>query len=50
MNLNETRGVPYQAVFSAVPVTQYINPGLRNNLTEENAYQWELNQWHRCDF
>ena len=50
INLNETGGVPYQTVFGAAPVTQYMDPGLRNNFTQANAYTWELNRGKRCDF
>ncbi|GAB1317111.1 hypothetical protein MFIFM68171_07321 [Madurella fahalii] len=50
INLNQTGGVPYQTVFGAAPVTQYMNPGLRNNFTQANAYKWELNRGERCDF
>ncbi|KAK4034516.1 alpha/beta-hydrolase [Parachaetomium inaequale] len=50
INLNETGGVPYQTVFGTAPVTQYMNPGLRNNFTRANAAKWELNRGQRCDF
>ena len=50
INLNETGGVPYQTVFGTAPVTQYMNPGLRNDFTRANADKWELNRGQRCDF
>lgn len=50
INLNQTGGVPYQTVFGAAPVTQYMDPGLRNNFTRANADKWELNRGRRCDF
>ncbi len=50
INLNQTGGVPYQTVFGAVPITQYMDPGLKNSFTQANAYTWELNRGKRCDF
>lgn len=50
INLNETGGAPYQTVFGGVPVTQYMDPGLRNNFTRADANKWELNRGQRCEF
>jgi hypothetical protein len=50
INLNQTGGVPYQTVFGGTSVTQYMNPGLRNNFTRANADTWELNRGQRCGF
>ena len=50
INLNQTGGVPYQTIFGGAPVTQYADPGLRNNFTLAHADAWELNRGARCDF
>lgn len=52
LNLNETGGTPYEASrVQGAPfnVTQYREPGLRNNLTLHNAYTWEGGRGYRCD-
>ncbi len=51
INLNETGGTPY--IFTTacgVNVTQYMEPGLRNNITSANAYTWEHGRGQRCEF
>ncbi|KAK0128822.1 hypothetical protein ONS95_000772 [Cadophora gregata] len=55
LNLNETGGEEYSAVgvtFNGTPlnVTQYRNPGLRNNFTLVDAFSWEGGRGTRCDF
>lgn len=55
MNLNETGGEEISAVgitFDGTPlnVTQYRNPGLRNNFTLVDAFTWEGGRGARCDF
>lgn len=50
VNLNETGGVPYQTPFVASVVTQYMDPGLKNDFTLANAYTWEGGRGQRCDF
>ena len=51
LNLNETGGVPYQAVtmFGAT-VTQFKQPGLQNRFTQADASAWEGGRGQRCDF
>jgi len=52
INLNQTGGVPYTSqVFGVpVPVVQYMQPGLRNDIKAANAYTWEGGRGQRCDF
>ncbi|KAH6719329.1 hypothetical protein BKA61DRAFT_274472 [Leptodontidium sp. MPI-SDFR-AT-0119] len=55
MNLNQTGGKEYSAVgimFDETPlnVTNYRNPGLRNNLTMVDAFSWEGGRGVGCDF
>ncbi|KAL5320157.1 hypothetical protein ACEPPN_010958 [Leptodophora sp. 'Broadleaf-Isolate-01'] len=55
MNLNQTGGEEYSAVaitYDGTPlnVTQYRNPGLRNNFTLVDAFSWEGGRGTRCDF
>ncbi|KAF2183864.1 alpha/beta-hydrolase, partial [Zopfia rhizophila CBS 207.26] len=51
VNLNETGGTPYQAVTQfGASVTQFMNPGLKNNITTANAYSWEGGRGARCEF
>ncbi|KAL8724491.1 MAG: hypothetical protein Q9166_007925 [cf. Caloplaca sp. 2 TL-2023] len=57
MNLNQSGGVPFD--FSPYPgfpglqldnVTQFRDPGLRNDFSLVNAYTWEGGRGMRCDF
>ncbi|KAH8892416.1 alpha/beta-hydrolase [Thozetella sp. PMI_491] len=48
--LNQTGGVPYTAAPIGVPLIQYMDPGLRNNITVANAYTWEGGRGRRCEF
>ncbi|KAL8769875.1 MAG: hypothetical protein Q9209_004313 [Squamulea sp. 1 TL-2023] len=55
INFNQSGGVPFDA--SAYPgspgldnVTQFSDPGLRNDFTLVNAYTWEGGRGMRCDF
>jgi hypothetical protein len=50
INLNETGGTPFTIPGAAGPITEYMDPGLGNNITLANAYTWELNRGQRCDF
>ncbi|KAK4466447.1 lipase 4 [Cladorrhinum samala] len=51
LNLNQTGGVPYTAIsLIGKPVTQFRDPGLRNNFTLANAYAWEGGRGRRCQF
>ena len=53
VNLNQTGGTPYSAA-NAVPggtnVTQLGEPGLSNDFSVVNAYDWEAGRGRRCDF
>jgi carboxylesterase type B len=51
VNLNETGGVPYETVtqFGAT-VTQFADPGLKNDFKIVDAYDWEGGRGKRCDF
>ncbi|KAL8889300.1 MAG: hypothetical protein Q9192_006041, partial [Flavoplaca navasiana] len=57
INFNQSGGVPFDA--SAYPgfpgiqldnVTQFSDPGLRNDFSLVNAYTWEGGRGMRCDF
>jgi hypothetical protein len=49
--LNTSGGTPYQIPApNGVLVTQFRMPGLRNNITLSNAYEWEGGRGRRCDF
>ncbi|KAL8918910.1 MAG: hypothetical protein Q9208_007091 [Pyrenodesmia sp. 3 TL-2023] len=56
LNLNQSGGVAFEA--AAYPglatgldnVTQFSEPGLRNDFTLVNAYTWEGGRGMRCDF
>ncbi|KAF2184008.1 alpha/beta-hydrolase [Zopfia rhizophila CBS 207.26] len=51
INLNETGGTPYTAVTTfGVSVTQFMEPGLENDITVADAYVWEGGRGARCDF
>jgi carboxylesterase type B len=51
INLNETGGVPYtyMTTFGA-SVTQFMDPGLKNNITLVDASAWEGGRGQRCQF
>ena len=52
INLNETGGVPYSVAgaISGQNVTQFEDPGLVNDITLVDAYNWEGRRGARCDF
>lgn len=52
LNLNETGGVEWETlVVAGTPnVTEYEEPGLRNDITLQNAWTWEGGRGDRCDF
>ncbi|KAI1339831.1 inactive carboxylesterase 4 [Xylariaceae sp. FL0016] len=51
INLNETGGVPYETNTTWLTiVTQYMEPGLRNDITSFDAYSWEAGRGARCDY
>jgi carboxylesterase type B len=51
VNLNETGGVPFQAVTNfGATVTQYADPGLKNDFSVVDAYDWEGGRGKRCEF
>jgi carboxylesterase type B len=51
VNLNTTGGTPYQG-FSPLgtPVTQFMEPGLENDIQKASAYTWEGGRGKRCEF
>ncbi|KAF2688723.1 alpha/beta-hydrolase [Lentithecium fluviatile CBS 122367] len=50
-NLNETGGVPYETVTQfGVTVTQFADPGLKNDFKVVDAYDWEGGRGKRCEF
>ena len=53
INLNETGGTPYSAPSfstSAPNITQYSDPGLKNDIQLVDAYSWEGGRGIRCEF
>ncbi|KAI9703399.1 MAG: hypothetical protein M1820_005871 [Bogoriella megaspora] len=52
LNLNETGGTPYQStvIGGVPPVTQDAEPGLKNDITVQDAFTWEANRGARCEF
>ncbi|KAL8898315.1 MAG: hypothetical protein Q9207_006774 [Kuettlingeria erythrocarpa] len=55
LNLNQSGGTPFEApaypgVTALDNVTQFSDPGLRNDFTLVNAYTWEGGRGMRCDF
>lgn len=52
LNLNQSGGLP----FSAMPltlgpnITEFKEPGLKNDFSRVNAYTWEGGRGTRCDF
>ena len=51
MNLNTTAGTPYEATTQfGVKVTQFKEPGLRNNFGVVGAWDWEGGRGKRCEF
>ena len=50
VNLNQSGGSPEILYTLFGSVTQSIGPGLRNNFTLGNAYEWEGGRGYRCDF
>lgn len=52
INLNETGGTPANVttIFGGPPVLEYVEPGLRNNITLVNAYTFDSNRGARCDY
>ncbi|KAF2231155.1 acetylcholinesterase precursor [Viridothelium virens] len=52
LNLNETGGVPFAtAVVSGAPaVTEDEEPGLKNDISVQDAYTWEGGRGARCAF
>ncbi|KAK5017971.1 Alpha/Beta hydrolase protein [Cryomyces antarcticus] len=51
INLNETGGVPFSVPSAGGRnVTEFMNPGLRNDFSLVNAYTWEAGRGYRCDF
>ncbi|KAI9881282.1 MAG: hypothetical protein M1830_005568 [Pleopsidium flavum] len=52
INLNETGGTAFQTpgVNPKVNITEFRDPGLRNDFSLVNAYTWEGGRGLRCDF
>jgi hypothetical protein len=52
INLNETGGTLANVTspFGGPPVLEYVEPGLRNNITLVNAYAFDNNRGARCDY
>ena len=53
INLNESGGVPFEATTLATDVgeiTEFEEPGLKNNIELVNAYTWEGGRGARCEF
>lgn len=54
LDLNQTGGVPFQIPpypgENLANVTEFAEPGLRNNFSLVNAYTWEGGRGMRCDF
>ncbi|KIW70149.1 hypothetical protein PV04_02449 [Phialophora macrospora] len=52
INLNVTGGTPFAFNLTYLPrnLTEYGQPGLLNNFTLVNAYDWEAGRGYRCDF
>ncbi|KAI9728737.1 MAG: hypothetical protein M1828_002843 [Chrysothrix sp. TS-e1954] len=53
--LNQTGGVPFStggelALEAPHNITEYRNPGLKNDFRLANAYTWEAGRGYRCDF
>ncbi|KAF2105751.1 Alpha/Beta hydrolase protein [Lophiotrema nucula] len=49
-NLNQSGGTPFQTLNGQVNITEFGEPGLKNNLELVNAYSWEGGRGVRCDF
>ena len=52
INLNVTGGTPFAFNLSYLQrnLTEYREPGIVNNFTLVNAYDWEAGRGYRCDF
>lgn len=52
MNLNQTGGTStsLDIGLGEQNVTAFVSPGLRNDFTLVNAYEWENGRGYRCDF
>ncbi|KLU81987.1 inactive carboxylesterase 4 [Magnaporthiopsis poae ATCC 64411] len=51
LNLNQTGGTPYRVLSSTgVMVTEFSQPGLRNDFSQADANTWEGGRGRRCDF
>jgi hypothetical protein len=51
INLNETGGTAFQvALVPGINVTEFREPGLRNDFSLVDAYTWEGGRGYRCDF
>jgi len=51
LNLNQTGGVPYSAYApNGARITQFREPGLRNDFSVVDAYNWEGGRGRRCEY
>jgi hypothetical protein len=51
LNFNTTGGTPYEApaLFGTLNVTQFQEPGLKNDIETVDAYAWEGGRGARCE-
>lgn len=51
VNLNVTGGTPYEVPSNyGVNITQFKEPGLKNNFEVVDAWKWEGGRGQRCEF
>ena len=51
LNLNQTGGEPYMTYgINGAGITQFRDPGLRNDFAAVDAYAWEGGRGERCKF
>lgn len=51
LNLNQTGGEPYATYgINGAQITQFRDPGLRNEFAVVDAYVWEGGRGERCEF
>lgn len=52
INLNQTGGTEtsYNTTLGQQNSTIYVSPGLQNDFSAANAYEWEAGRGFRCDF
>lgn len=52
LNLNQSGGIEFSTdlMVPGVSLTGYADPGLRNNFTLDDAYDFDNGRGQRCDF